>query len=229
MSVETATTISELTSNWPLPGDLTNQGDAHIRLIKSVLQSQFPGADGLGFATPITATEAEINFLDGVAANIQAALDALTASATAIGGALNAPAGTRMIFFQAAAPVGWTQDVTYNDYTLRIVAGVGGGTGGTDSPFTTDLSHTHTTSGHALTEAEMPSHTHMLSTCADTNSVVGNTPDKLLSVGNGSGPLSSSSSVASSGAGQPHEHGDTGAGNLTFAPLYINSIIGVKD
>lgn len=229
MSVETATTISELMSNWPLPGDLTNQGDAHIRLIKSVLQSQFPGAGGLGFAVPITATEAEINFLDGVAANIQAALDALTASATAIGGALNAPAGTRMIFFQAAAPVGWTQDATYNDYTLRIVSGVGGGSGGTDSPFTTDMSHIHTTAGHALTEAEMPAHAHMLFTCADSNSVVVNAPNKRLSVGSGADPLSSSSNIGSSGLGMDHNHGDTGPGNLTFTPLYINAIIGVKD
>ena len=229
MTVETGTTISALKSNWPLPGDLTNQGDAHIRLIKSVLQSQFPGVGGLGFAVPITATEAEINFLDGVAENIQAALDALTASATAIGGALNAPAGTRMIFFQAAAPVGWTQDVTYNDYTLRIVSGVGGGSGGTDSPFTADMSHTHTTSAHALTISEMPVHSHTLLTCSDSNGVVVNSAGKRVSVGSASELLTDTANIGFTGASVPHSHGPTGVGNLTFTPLYINSIIGVKD
>lgn len=229
MTVETGTTISELKSNWPLPGDLTNQGDAHIRLIKAVLKAQFPGAGGLGFSEPITATEAEINFLEGVTGNIQAALDALTANATYIGGSLNAPAGTRMIFPQAAAPAGWTQDVTLNDYTLRVVSGVGGGTGGTDSPFTMDMSHTHTSSAHALTISEMPMHSHTLLTCSDSNGVIVNSAGKRVSVGLGSEPLTDTVNIGSVGASVPHSHGLTGVGNLTFTPLYINSIIGVKD
>lgn len=36
------------------------------------------------------------------------------------------PSGTIMPFFQASAPTGWTQVVTYNDYALRIVSGTGG-------------------------------------------------------------------------------------------------------
>lgn len=228
MTVETGTTISELQSNRPLPGDLTNEGDGHIRLIKSVLQTQFPGSGG-GFSSPIVATEDEINFLDGVDSNVQAALDALADTASSIGGALNAPSGTRMIFVQSVAPVGWTQDKAYNDYTLRVVSGVGGGSGGTNSPFTINMSHTHVTGGHALTVAELPSHSHNLLTCADVNGVVGNSPEKRISVGAGAGPLSSSSSVVATGSGFSHTHGDTGGGNLTFAPLYLNSIIGVKD
>lgn len=38
--------------------------------------------------------------------------------------------GVRMLFLQAAAPLGWTQIVTWNDRVLRIVSGVGGGSGG---------------------------------------------------------------------------------------------------
>jgi len=229
MTVETGTTISELKSNWTLGGDGATEGQAHLRIIKSILQTQFPGVGGLGFAIPITATEAEINFLDGVAANIQDALDALTASATSIGGSLNAPSGTRMVFFQDSAPAGWTQDVTYNDYTLRVVSGVGGGSGGTDSPFTTDMTHTHETTGHALTEAEMPSHNHTILTCSDSNTVVVNGPFKNISVGAGSDPLVDGSAISNAGSGAAHDHGTTGTGNLTFAPLYLNSIIGVKD
>jgi len=31
--------------------------------------------------------------------------------------------GTVMVFTQAAAPTGWTQDTTYNDYALRVTSG----------------------------------------------------------------------------------------------------------
>ena len=49
------------------------------------------------------------------------------------------PAGTKKLFFQATAPVGWTQDTTYADRALRVVSGTGGGTGGSTS-FVTALS-----------------------------------------------------------------------------------------
>jgi hypothetical protein len=41
------------------------------------------------------------------------------------------PTGTKMLFAQAAAPTGWTQDTTWNDRVLRVVSGgTGGNTGG---------------------------------------------------------------------------------------------------
>ena len=49
------------------------------------------------------------------------------------------PAGTKKLFFQATAPVGWTQDTTYSDRALRVVSGTGGGVGGNTS-FVTALS-----------------------------------------------------------------------------------------
>lgn len=229
MTVEVATTISGLDSSSPLPGDQTNEGDAHIRLIKAVLKAQFPGAGGDGLASPITITETEFNYLSGATSNIQTQIDALTTTGTSLGNALSAPSGTKMVFPQAAAPTGWTQDTTLDDYSLRVVSGVGGGTGGTDSPFTSSFSHTHETSGHALTEAEIPAHTHAISTCSDSNTVVVNSSDKRISVGVGSDPLSSSESVATAGAGNAHTHGTTGTGDLTFAPLYLNTIIATKD
>jgi hypothetical protein len=64
------------------------------------------------------------------------------------------PATTAMVFFQAAAPTGWTQTVAHTNKGLRVVDGAGGGAGGTlvfDSA---------TVSSHTLTEAEMPAHTH---------------------------------------------------------------------
>jgi hypothetical protein len=63
MGLEAGSTISSLIASNPTSSDLVNQGDNHIRLIKAVLQAQFPGSGGLGYATAITATEAELNSL----------------------------------------------------------------------------------------------------------------------------------------------------------------------
>lgn len=52
------------------------------------------------------------------------------------------PTNQRMVFFNASAPTGWTQDVTHNDRLLRVVVGAGGGTGGTDS-ISSPPTHTH--------------------------------------------------------------------------------------
>ena len=61
MGVETATYISELSATNPLGTDPISQGDDQIRLVKSVLQSQFTS---LG-AAAVTGTAAELNLIDG--------------------------------------------------------------------------------------------------------------------------------------------------------------------
>jgi hypothetical protein len=63
MGLETGSTIASFITSNPTSSDPVNQGDNHIRLIKSVLQAQFPGAGGNGFNTAITTTEAELNSL----------------------------------------------------------------------------------------------------------------------------------------------------------------------
>ena len=61
MGLETATYISQLVDTNPTTSDPVSQGDDHLRLIKSVLQSQFTT---LG-AAAVTTTAAELNLLDG--------------------------------------------------------------------------------------------------------------------------------------------------------------------
>jgi hypothetical protein len=41
------------------------------------------------------------------------------------------PVGTALVFYQAAAPTGWTKQTVQNDKYLRVVSGTGGGSGGT--------------------------------------------------------------------------------------------------
>ena len=62
MGVESATYISELVPANPLAGDPVGQGDDHLRMLKTVLQTQFSGLAG---TTAITADESEMNLLDG--------------------------------------------------------------------------------------------------------------------------------------------------------------------
>lgn len=65
------------------------------------------------------------------------------------------PSGTTMIFWQAAAPVGWTQITTHNDKALRVVSGTGGVAGGTNA-FSTVMGQT-AVGNHTLVVGELPS------------------------------------------------------------------------
>lgn len=64
------------------------------------------------------------------------------------------PAGTKMVFWQAAAPVGWTQITTQNDKALRVVSGTGGGAGGSNA-FSSVMAQT-TVGNHSLSLGEVP-------------------------------------------------------------------------
>jgi hypothetical protein len=71
---------------------------------------------------------------------------------SAASGAGGFPSGTVMLFYQAAAPVGWTQVTTQNDKALRVVSGTGGVSGGTN-PFSTVMAQT-VVGNHTLSTAE---------------------------------------------------------------------------
>lgn len=61
------------------------------------------------------------------------------------------PTGTKMLFSQDSAPVGWTRISTYDDRMLRVVSSTGAGTGGTWG-FDLDAktsSHTHTIASYS--------------------------------------------------------------------------------
>jgi hypothetical protein len=64
------------------------------------------------------------------------------------------PSGTVMLFCQPTAPTGWTQVTAHNDKALRVVSGVGGGSGGTN-PFSTVMAQT-VVGNHSISTAELP-------------------------------------------------------------------------
>lgn len=125
------------------------------------------------------------------------------------------PAGTKLPFYQAAAPTGWTQDTAVNDQVLRVVSGTGGGAGG--SWTISGL----TVAGHQLVPSEMPSHYHSYTRYYIT-----------VSAGSGSGVSNllqntQSQNTGSTGSDQAHSHGLSADGN--WRPAYIDVIVASKD
>jgi len=69
------------------------------------------------------------------------------------------PSGTNMLFYQAAAPTGWTQLTSVNDYALRVVSGTGAVTNGSIG-MSTMFSGSYQDGATTLTTAQIPSHSH---------------------------------------------------------------------
>ena len=132
------------------------------------------------------------------------------------------PSGTKMLFVQASAPVGWTQVTSDNDKALRVVSGTGGGTGGSVA-FTTAFGSqalSGTTSAVALTIDQIPAHTHTQQ-LPTSNGAAG------ASTGS---PVSGVTAVTSSstGGGQAHSHSLSGS-TINLAVTYIDTIYATKD
>src|SRR5882724_7788682 len=69
---------------------------------------------------------------------------------------------TKGLFYQAAVPTGWTQDVTQDDKALRVVGSTGGGvSGGTQVlSATVTVAHTHSISAAGSHTHAYAAHTH---------------------------------------------------------------------
>jgi len=131
MGFETGSTyISQLVSANPTASDDVSEGDDHLRMIKEVLTTQF---SGLAATTAISSSEAELNVLDGIAAGLTAAelsiLDGVTATAaelnyldvTTLGTSADSKALT-----QASGAVTIAADVTISGTTPLLTIGDAG-------------------------------------------------------------------------------------------------------
>ena len=152
------------------------------------------------------------------------------------------PAGTTLLFYQAAAPTGWTQVTTHNNKALRVVSGTGGGSGGTGGNFTSVFASrtpAGTVSDHTLTTAQIPSHNHNPSSNGGNAFISGPNNNGVyeLDIGQGFDATSPASftqgwfrsqSTSSTGGGGAHNHGFTGTA-MDFAVQYIDVIICSKN
>jgi len=126
-----------------------------------------------------------------------------------------APSGTKMLFIQNTAPTGWTFVAENNDTVIinQSTVGNGGTTGG--SWTISGIS----SASHALTESEMPAHTH------------GYLRQQSTAVGSGSagGAQTSPSAATSDSTGGSAAHSHTLTLGSTWRPLWVGSISCTKD
>ena len=117
MTVETASYISQLDPTYPAAGDPKSEGDNLLRLVKTVLKTQFPSFG----TTAIAATAAEVNYLVGVTSAVQTQLNTLDTGKASKSGATYT--GTHD--FTAAAltvPTQTTGDATTKAASTAFVA-----------------------------------------------------------------------------------------------------------
>ena len=201
MGLETGTYISDLNSSNPVAGDPVNEGDDHLRLIKSTVKATFPSVTGA-----VTSTHTELNLLDGVTANTTELnyLDITTLGTAQASKAVTADAnvditGVRNLTcsgtitigsntattIQAVYPVGSiyinaavsTNPATLLGFGTWAAFGAGRvivGLNAADSDFDT-AQETGGAKTHTLSVSEIPSHTH-------TSSLRGNGEDELQSI-----------------------------------------------
>jgi hypothetical protein len=126
-------------------------------------------------------------------------------------------AGTKMVFFQASAPTGWTKDVANNDAALRVVSGTGGGTGGSRALSASTVGAT------TLTISQMPSHNHDADGGNGSTdfSTFNSTGSFAFSTESGSVDIRGEPTTASTGGGTSHDH--------TLALKHIDVIVCSKD
>lgn len=168
---------------------------------------------------------AALTSLSEFARTLLADTDAVVARATlGAAAATLIPSGTVMAFFQAAAPVGWTQVTTHHNKAMRIVGGTGGGSGGSVA-FTSAFALqavTGSNSATTLTAAQIPWHTHGLSVYNAAGA--GANP----SGGSGGSVQGTPSTDGGTGGGGSHNHAFTGTA-INLAVQYIDMILASKN
>lgn len=179
----------------------------HVQVTLPELAADPSNVTDTGFLyTKDDSGDTELFYEDAAGNVVQLSLDGAPASAF--------PTGTSMLFYQSAAPTGWTKDTaaTLNNHALRVVTSTAWSTGskGTD-PFTTVFGSGKATASHVLVEGEIPAHTH--------GGVISD--DGGAGVASGSQFLLGSTDAAGGGGGHTH--------NLSLDLNYINVIRATKD
>ena len=139
------------------------------------------------------------------------------------------PAGSRIVFYQASAPTGWSKVTNHNNKALRVVSGSGGGSGGNHS-FTSTFA-SKSTGNHTITSSQVPAHNHVYANYffAENN---GNSGLPQTYAGSRKGndndnrpfTTNTTSSNQSGTTGQSHNHG-----SIDLRVQYIDVIICSKD
>lgn len=194
-------------------------------------------------ATFVAAAVAQLIANDGGNANDDGNLTAFVTSLTTAIKNIFVPSGTRMVFAQAAAPTGWTQDVsdTANNRMMRVVNdGTGNRVAGSSDPTIMDVVPYHT---HGFTTGGMngnnphahgvydPGHLHYSYGTPGTGqgAAGGNSVQQWA----GAQPTTSAGTgIGIYNADINHSHSggtDGGSSQQNWAPRYVNLIICQKN
>lgn len=161
-----------------------------------------------------------------------AAADIATKSYVDTAVAAVVPTGSKVVFRQAAAPTGWTQDTTLNDRVLRVVSGAGGGSGG--NWVVSGL----TVAAYTLTINDIPAHGHPYRQKTNIEGGTGNDNSGVLLTDTGlsqethaayAGAPSNvdGQAIGGTGGGGAHSHGISHNG--TWRPAYADVIVCSKN
>jgi hypothetical protein len=133
------------------------------------------------------------------------------------------PSGTLMLFQQTSAPIYWTKQATHNDKALRVVSGAAS-SGGTNAFSTVNGATAAFVNGHQLTTAEIPSHTHGVTTVNGAIVLTAAGGSEGFAAG-GSGHVGISAGLTIDAAGGAGSHSHT----LNMAIQYVDVILAMKD
>ena len=171
----------------------------------------------------------------------------VTGSATGVG----FESGTKMVFYQASAPTGWTQDTAtaLSNTVMSVVTGTGGGTGGSTSYFSSFLATTDksapgqpvsgslsgTVGGTTLSTPQLSSHNHPGPAINQFNPALP-TVERVIREFQDAGPITLPPTGATGGGGS-HAHPFSGSLSSATADVtipaanvkYANVIVATKD
>jgi hypothetical protein len=155
-----------------------------------------------------------------------------SAMAWAVVVATSLPAGTVMLFYQTAAPTGWTKLTTQDDKALRVTQGATGGSAGGTNAFSTVMAQT-VVGNNTLSSAAMATHNHVTTENPHNHTI--NAPNNTGSAvvtgaefaGNTTTTMGSNTTALtlqnSSGGGGVHNH------TITMAIAYVDLIMASKN
>ena len=188
-----------------------------------------------------------------ISANGLVAASSFTGNGAGLTGVDPFPSGTKMVFYQASAPTGWTQDTAsaLANTALSVVTGTGGGTGGSDSFYSTfGASRTLNTGaipvsgsvsgsvgGTTLSTPQIPSHNHGINMTTQPQSTA---PPTQLQRSNSTPIVPQIFPTQNTGGSGSHNHpfsGSLSGASTANTPLsipamnvkYANVIVAAKD
>jgi hypothetical protein len=127
------------------------------------------------------------------------------------------PAGTQLMFVNAAAPIGWVRVSTFDDALMRIVGSAAPGSGGSNGFVATFNSQT-VVGNTTITTATMPAHTHT----GAASATIGCGGSPLYEGVVGCRTTGIATNTGSNGSGGSHNH------TVTTSIKYVDALIAKK-